>query len=80
TSFRADAGAAAGPNVAFLSEYDSLPGIGHGCGHNLIAIAGIGAGLGLSAALGGVRGRVSVCGTPAEEAVGGKIIMAEAGA
>jgi amidohydrolase len=67
--------------VAFLSEYDALPGVGHGCGHNLIAIAGIGAGLGLAAALPhlGGKGRVEVFGTPAEEAVGGKVIMANAG-
>ncbi len=80
TSFRADAGSNPGPTIAYLSEYDSLPGIGHGCGHNLIAIAGVGAGIGLRAALGDVAGVVSVFGTPAEEAVGGKIIMAEEGA
>ena len=69
------------PRVAFLAEYDALPGLGHGCGHNLIAIAGIGAGLGLAAALPhlGGTGRVDVFGTPAEEAVGGKVIMANAG-
>jgi amidohydrolase len=69
------------PRIAYLSEYDALPGLGHGCGHNLIAIAGIGAGLGLSAALPylGGKGRVDVFGTPAEEAVGGKVIMANAG-
>ncbi len=69
------------PRVAFLAEYDALPGLGHGCGHNLIAIAGIGAGLGLAAALKhlGGTGRVDVFGTPAEEAVGGKVIMANAG-
>jgi amidohydrolase len=80
TAFAASAGMAA-PQIAYLSEYDALPGIGHGCGHNLIAIAGIGAGVGLAAALphlGGV-GRVVVFGTPAEEAVGGKVIMANAG-
>jgi amidohydrolase len=79
TAFRADYASGDGPTVAFLSEYDALPGLGHGCGHNLIAIAGIGAGIGLSAALSDVSGRVTVFGTPAEEAVGGKIIMAEAG-
>src|SRR5690606_36858066 len=39
------------PHVGYLSEYDAMPGVGHGCGHNLIAIAGIGAGIGLAAAL-----------------------------
>src|SRR5688572_1688495 len=68
------------PRIAYLSEYDALPGLGHGCGHNLIAIAGIGAGLGLSAALPHLgSGRVEVFGTPTEEAVGDKIIMAQAG-
>ena len=80
TAFAASAGTGQ-PRIAYLSEYDALPGVGHGCGHNLIAIAGIGAGLGLAAALPhlGGRGRVDVFGTPAEEAVGGKIIMAKAG-
>lgn len=68
------------PHIAFLSEYDALPNLGHGCGHNLIAIAGLGAGVGLAAALRHLPGgQVSVFGTPAEEAVGGKIIMANAG-
>ena len=80
TAFAAAAGTGK-PRIAYLSEYDALPGVGHGCGHNLIAMAGIGAGLGLAAALphlGGL-GRVDVFGTPAEEAVGGKVIMANAG-
>jgi amidohydrolase len=80
TAFAAKFGAS-GPTIGFLSEYDALPGLGHGCGHNLIAIAGIGAGVGLSAALPYLgTGRVAVFGTPAEEAVGGKILMAGAGA
>jgi metal-dependent amidase/aminoacylase/carboxypeptidase family protein len=70
TAFHATSGSGH-PHVAYLSEYDALPGVGHGCGHNLIAIAGIGAGIGLKAALETVDGRVSVFGTPAEEAVGG---------
>lgn len=79
TAFQASAGVE-GPHIAFLSEYDALPGVGHGCGHNLIAIAGIAAGLGLKAAIeAGAPGRVTVFGTPAEEAVGGKVLMANAG-
>lgn len=79
TAFRATAGSGPGPSIAYLSEYDALPGLGHGCGHNLIAIAGIGAGLGLKAALGSLAGNVTVFGTPAEEAIGGKAFMVEAG-
>lgn len=79
TAFQAVAGDGSGPAIAYLSEYDALPGLGHGCGHNLIAIAGIGAGIGLKAALEYLPGSVTVFGTPAEEAVGGKAYMAEAG-
>ena len=64
---------APGPTLAILCEYDALPGIGHACGHNVIAAAGAGAG----AALMAVRdrlpgGRIQVIGTPAEERGGGK--------
>ncbi len=69
------------PVVAFLAEYDALPGIGHGCGHNLIAAAACGAGLGVRAALeSGLAGEVRVLGTPAEEGGGGKIVLIENGA
>jgi amidohydrolase len=80
TAFAAYTGSGS-PRIAYLSEYDALPGVGHGCGHNLIAMAGIGAGVGLAAAIAelGGNGRVDVFGTPAEEAVGGKIIMANGG-
>ena len=80
TAFTASAGTGR-PVVAYLAEYDALPGLGHGCGHNLIAMAAIGAGLGLRAGLetGAVSGEVRVYGTPAEEAIGGKVIMARAG-
>jgi amidohydrolase len=79
TAFSATYGES-GPHVAYLSEYDALPGLGHGCGHNLIAIAGITAGIGLKSAIeAGFKGRVTVFGTPAEEAVGGKVLMADAG-
>ena len=79
TAFSAKTGPVDGPTVGFLSEYDALPGLGHGCGHNLIAISGIGAGIGLAAVAAELGGRVAVFGTPAEEAVGGKIFMARAG-
>lgn len=79
TAFSATFGES-GPHIAYLSEYDALPGLGHGCGHNLIAIAGITAGIGLKQAIeAGLNGRVTVFGTPAEEAVGGKVLMADAG-
>lgn len=68
-----------GPTVAFLVEYDALPGIGHGCGHNLIAISNLGASLGAKAALDDVPGRIVVLGTPAEEGGGGKIKLIDAG-
>ena len=68
-----------GPTVAILAEYDALPEIGHGCGHNLIAMAAIGAGLGLQANLENLPGKVMVIGTPAEEGGGGKIRMLDAG-
>jgi amidohydrolase len=78
TAFRAEREQGA-PRVAFLAEYDALPGLGHACGHNLIACAAMGAGIGLAAALGDVSGSVVVFGTPAEEAIGGKVIMARHG-
>jgi amidohydrolase len=68
-----------GYHVGFCSEYDALPDIGHGCGHNLIAIAGVAAGVALAAALKGKPGRVSVIGTPDEEDHGGKVDLVRAG-
>jgi len=65
--------------VALLAEYDALPDIGHGCGHNLIAISNLGAGLGAKAAMESLGGRLIVLGTPAEEGGGGKIRMLDAG-
>jgi amidohydrolase len=79
TAFSARAGSE-GPTIAVLCEYDALPGIGHGCGHNIIATAGLGAGLAAAALADEVAGRVVVLGTPAEEGGGGKIYMGEAGA
>jgi len=69
-----------GPNAAILAEYDALPGIGHACGHNLIATAALGATLGLQAVASQLPGQVTLLGTPAEEKGGGKELMARAGA
>ncbi len=81
TAFRATlpGGAGDGPTIAILAEYDALPEIGHGCGHNLIAMAAMGAGLGVKANQHSLPGRVVVIGTPAEEGGGGKIRLLEAG-
>lgn len=79
TAFRATTGSDGGPHIAFLAEYDALPGVGHGCGHNLIALSALVAGVGAKAGLGGAPARITVFGTPAEEAVGGKVIMKNAG-
>jgi amidohydrolase len=69
-----------GPEVLVLLEYDALPGIGHGCGHNVIAAAGLGAGLAAAELAERLGGRLRILGTPAEEGGGGKIAMARRGA
>ena len=69
-----------GPVVAFLSEYDALNGLGHACGHNIIAASSVGAGLALASVLDETGGEVQVIGTPAEEGGGGKVFMVERGA
>ena len=80
TAFRASLhGRGEGPIIAVLAEYDALPGIGHGCGHNLIAGSGYAAAIGLQAVMGEINGIFEVIGTPAEEAGGGKIQLADAG-
>lgn len=79
TAFVARAGTS-GPTIAVLCEYDALPGIGHACGHNIIATAGLGAGLAAAAVAEEAGGRVVVMGTPAEEGGGGKILLARRGA
>ncbi|MBM7540369.1 M20 family metallopeptidase [Amphibacillus cookii] len=80
TAFRAvyDSGKP-GATIGYMAEYDALPGVGHGCGHNLIATMGIGAGILLSKVLEQTGGKVIVFGTPAEETNGAKVPMAEAG-
>ncbi len=80
TAFAAEFGRDDGPTVAILSEYDALPGIGHACGHNIIAAAGLGAAVALAKLNGLLPGRVRYLGTPAEERYGGKELMAREGA
>jgi len=79
TGFAATAGHE-GPTVAVLLEYDALPGLGHACGHNIIAAAGLGAGLAAATLADDLAGRVMILGTPAEEGGGGKVLMAQQGA
>lgn len=80
TAFKAVYKAAkSGPAVAFLAEYDALPEIGHGCGHNMIGTMAVGAAIGLSKVAEEIGGTVVVLGTPAEETMGAKVIMAKEG-
>ena len=79
TAFAARAGS--GPlTVAICAEYDALPGVGHACGHNVIAAAAVGAALALAPVADEVGLRVVVLGTPAEEGGGGKVLLLERGA
>lgn len=78
TGFRGDIGS--GATVCIMSEYDALPDIGHGCGHNVIAAAGLGAAIGLAAVAHQAGGTLRYLGTPGEEGGGGKIVMARNGA
>ncbi|CAB4893849.1 unannotated protein [freshwater metagenome] len=79
TGFEARVGET-GYDVAVLCEYDALPAIGHACGHNIIATAGLGAGLAAATVAERAGGRLRIMGTPAEEGGGGKIAMARNGA
>jgi amidohydrolase len=79
TAFEARVGTA-GPRVVICAEYDALPGVGHACGHNIIATSSLGAGIALAALADELGIRVTVLGTPAEEGGGGKIDLIEAGA
>ncbi|SHG08947.1 M20 family metallopeptidase [Ornithinibacillus halophilus] len=80
TAFKAlfDSGKA-GPTIAYLAEYDALPSVGHGCGHNLIGTMSVGAGVVISKLLKEIGGSVVVLGTPAEETNGAKVPMSEQG-
>jgi amidohydrolase len=79
TAFRATYGQRS-PRIALLAEYDALPKIGHGCGHNIIAASAVGAGVASKSIIDQLGGSVVVLGTPAEEVIGGKIDMVKAGA
>ncbi|MGV0786918.1 M20 family metallopeptidase [Mycolicibacterium sp. XJ2] len=78
TAFRAEYGS--GPLVVGIcAEYDALPGIGHACGHNIIAASAVGAALALADVADRLGLTVVLLGTPAEEAGGGKVLMLKAG-
>jgi len=68
-----------GPTIGLLAEYDALPNLGHGCGHNLIGTASVGAAIALKNSHKNLPGTIKVIGTPAEEGGGGKIAMADQG-
>src|SRR3954449_11869592 len=72
TAFAARTGSS-GPHVVICAEYDALPGVGHACGHNIIAASAVGAGLALAPLVGEAGLRLTVLGTPAEELGGGKV-------
>jgi len=79
TAFRGSYGQGK-PAIAILAEYDALPNLGHACGHNLIAVCAIGAGVASKLAIDRFGGSILVIGTPSEELHGGKAIMADRGA
>jgi amidohydrolase len=79
TAFRATYGQGS-PRVALLAEYDALPKMGHGCGHNIIAASAVGAAVASKSIIDQLGGSVVVLGTPGEEVFGGKIDMVKSGA
>jgi len=82
TSYRGDASGAkknGGPRVAILAEYDALAELGHGCGHNLIAMIGTAAAIGVREVIGELDGSLAAIGAPAEEGGGGKVALLRAG-
>jgi amidohydrolase len=79
TAFRARVGPKGGPAIALLAEYDALPDVGHGCGHNLIAISNVGAYIVAAASAVRLEMAVELIGTPAEENGGGKIDLLRKG-
>jgi amidohydrolase len=78
TAFRATYGQGS-PRIALLAEYDALPKIGHGCGHNIIGVSAVGAAVASKSIIDQLGGSIVVLGTPGEEVLGGKIDMVRAG-
>jgi amidohydrolase len=72
-------GAVGGPRVGILAEYDALPDLGHGCGHNTMAASGVGAAIALAAITADIAGEIVFLGCPAEERGSGKQFMLEDG-
>jgi amidohydrolase len=68
-----------GPRIGILAEYDALPGLGHGCGHNTMAASGVGAAIALASVSDQLAGEIVFLGTPAEERGSGKQIMIDDG-
>ncbi len=79
TAFKAVKKQGDGPRIAFLAEYDALPGCGHACGHHFIAAMSVGAAAALAQVLGDAAGEVAVFGTPAEETGDGKSYLTDQG-
>ncbi len=79
TAFKASYGLGR-PRIAFLAEYDALPELGHACGHNIIAVSAVGAGIAAKIAVEKLGGSILVIGTPGEEFYGCKAIMVTRGA
>ena len=69
-----------GPTIGLIAEYDALAGLGHACGHNLMAAGMMAAAAALRTVLPDLPGAVAYYGTPAEESGGGKVLMLERGA
>lgn len=72
-------GTKGGPTIGLLAEYDALAGLGHACGHNLIGTASVGAALALKKSFPDLSVKIKVIGCPAEEGLGGKVLMCDSG-
>lgn len=79
TSFQASYKNGNGPRIAILAEYDALPVIGHGCGHNIFGVTSVATGILVKEMMKDINGEILVIGTPAEETNGTKVEMAQKG-